>query len=266
MQSRDIPWREYNVHDDHGSTGNPTQEDEEGWCQPVDIFAPKEEEVYELREYKFHHGGDDGEGDSDGGNTGKEMTITLRERSDYDVSTGMSVWQGAEILCQYLTARPAARTAVRGRRVLELGAGTGLCGLVAAGVLGAAIVRLTDGDGAVLRNLRGNVARNGLGDRASCPQLIWGAARAAEFAREHGRHDVVLATDCVYVTKSVRPLFETVARLLTPKDGVFLFVNSCASTCPLEEVMRIGKEFGFTVSSACYQPISEKDPVFVFRR
>lgn len=253
MQNSDIAWREYDVHAERGSDESPTGgEDAAASYRPADIFAPAEEAAYEVHDYAFD--GDDG----------RAVTISLRARPDYDVSTGLSVWAGAELLCRYLTARPAP-TVLRGKRVLELGAGAGLCGLVAARVLGAASVLLTDGDAAVLANLRRNAAAGGGAAAVACHQLIWGAARAAAFARTHGRQDVVLATDCAYVTRSVRPLFATVAGVLA-EDGVFLFVHSCASLCSLEEVLGIGRECGFATSSAWYPPDGGADPVFVLRR
>lgn len=245
----DVAWREYNVHTDDANGGDDDDQAQEE-PRPVDLFAPRED-AYEIQEYGF-----DGEGG--------RITVRLRQRDDYDVSTGMAVWKGSEILCRYLVRRPDL---IRDKRVLELGAGVGLCGTISARVLKASSVLLTDGDRAVLDNLRHNARLNGLGGTASCPQLIWGGARARDFERAHGKQDVILATDCVYVTKSVRPLFETVSELLAP-GGAFAFVNSCASQCPLEYVMKIGREFGFTTMSdeLWRPPGNEEDPVYVFRR
>jgi Lysine methyltransferase len=51
---------------------------------------------------------------------------------------GAQLWSVSHILCRELAAHPAL---VRGRRVLELGSGTGLVGIVAA-ALGAQLVRV----------------------------------------------------------------------------------------------------------------------------
>ena len=56
-------------------------------------------------------------------------------------SVGGSVWPCAAALCRWMLQHEAA---VREKRVLELGAGTGACGLFAAG-LGASSALLTDG-------------------------------------------------------------------------------------------------------------------------
>lgn len=250
----DVSWREYNVHDDKGNNSNDeSSEEEEASNAPPDIFATQEENACEIHEYNLND------------KEGRKVIINLREQEDYDVSTGMSVWKGSEILCHYLLEHPHL---IREKRVTELGSGVGLCGIVSAKALGASTALLTDGDHVVLRNLRRNVELNGLSSEVvSCPQLIWGESRAKEFEKMNGKQDVILATDCVYVTKSVRPLFETVASVLVPK-GVFLFVNSCASICPLEKIMSIGKEFGFVASpdEMWYQTGNDKDPVYVFRK
>lgn len=70
-------------------------------------------------------------------------------------TVGYVMWSAAVILARWLHAHPEA---VRGKRVLEVGAGLGLCGLVAA--RHASAVLYTDFNPAVLRNLRHNVELN----------------------------------------------------------------------------------------------------------
>ena len=69
----------------------------------------------------------------------------------------------AHVLCREMAAHPSA---VAGAAVLELGAGTGVCGLLAAR-LGAARVVLTDYTDGVLRNLRDCMHLNAGGAAAS---------------------------------------------------------------------------------------------------
>lgn len=76
-----------------------------------------------------------------------------RQHSQFDV--GFQMWPAAVILSRYLCRSPGV---VRGRRVLEVGAGLGLCGLVAAHF--ATAVTLSDFNPVVLRALEGNLALN----------------------------------------------------------------------------------------------------------
>ena len=103
---------------------------------------------------------------------------------DSDWTRG-AIWPGGELLASFLT--PAL---VRGRRVLELGCGTGIAGLAAAD-LGAAEVVLTDAeiDGAVA-----NAARHSA--EIAVRTLAWGDAAALAALRPP--FDLVLAADVVY--------------------------------------------------------------------
>jgi len=253
MNQDDSTWREYNVH---GSADD--AED-----QPIDLFASSNaDDAYETIQYDI----DD------------EIKINIRSETDYDKSTGMSVWKGSEVMCTYLRQNSDV---VNNKKVLELGAGCGLCGLVCRMALNPESVLITDGDHQVLTNLRYNIELNGLqlADAAtlkssnatiSCPQLIWGKNHAIKFAEQYGKQDVIVATDCVYIPQSVSPLFETINELLDP-SGLFLFVNTCASACPMEDVLNIATEFGFD----CFDDElwyhdddreKKKHPVHVFRR
>jgi len=259
MSKKDSTWREYNIH---GSA-----EDEN---QPVDIFAMSAsgDNAYETFQYDI----DD------------TIQINIRAEAEYDKSTGMSVWKGSEVMCTYLRQHPEI---VHNKKVLELGAGCGLCGLVCRIALDPKSVLISDGDHKVLDNLRFNVKRNGLqlADDASpsvsvdddesiiaVPQLIWGKNHAINFTKQYGKQNVIIATDCVYMTQSVIPLFETINEVLdNTSESVFLFVNTCASACPIETVYKIANDAGFISSEEehwYYEDDREqrKHPVHVFRR
>ena len=66
---------------------------------------------------------------------------TLRIAEAHGPAIGSSLWEGALVLLAHLQALPPG--ALAGARVVELGAGVGLCGLACA-ALGAAAVALTD--------------------------------------------------------------------------------------------------------------------------
>lgn len=84
--------------------------------------------------------------------------VALHERDDAGAcGVGGEVWPAASALCEWLGNHSAE---VCGSRILELGSGTGACGLYAA-ALGAASVQLTDGGPVELISLaRANILRN----------------------------------------------------------------------------------------------------------
>lgn len=69
----------------------------------------------------------------------------------------LRLWEAGATLAEYLLHDPCL---VKGKRVVELGSGVGLTGLVAVGCCGASSVRLTDYTDASLDNLRHNVSMN----------------------------------------------------------------------------------------------------------
>lgn len=83
------------------------------------------------------------------------LSLTIKERGDAALGTGLNVWDGSIVLAKYLELHPHL---IRGKRTLELGAGTGVAG-IAAGLLGASHITLTDLDYALF-NLRANSQHN----------------------------------------------------------------------------------------------------------
>ncbi|GAX21357.1 hypothetical protein FisN_6Lh077 [Fistulifera solaris] len=148
-------------------------------------------------------------------------------------STGLTVWKASEYLSHYLLSQ---RQLLEEKRVLELGAGLGLCGIVAHRLLQARTVYVTDGDSDVLHVMKQNIQANRSVERhnnniISGHQLLWGAEYAPPFLQIMRRmesendallFDVILAADVVYVPQVIAPLFETVQTLLEPATGVFL--------------------------------------------
>ena len=117
-----------------------------------------------------------------------------------DDATGLDLWRGATALASVLEGEE-----VEGMHVVELGAGCGLPGLLAA-KLGASAVLLTDKDPAVVEALRLSVAANGLGDVCYVVTLAYGDDAPAVRAI-----DLVLAADALYLTCQVDPLVATIA-------------------------------------------------------
>ena len=142
--------------------------------------------------------------------------------------TGSSVWDGAVVLARFLETHPSF---VRGKRVLELGAGTGFGGLCAA-ALGALTVTLTDIE-ACLPLLRENAA--GV-DGVVVEALDW-----TEPVPSGVSCDVVLAADCLLPGREglFAPLATTLAALLAG-DAVayFVYEQRCMDCGPFFDLLR----------------------------
>lgn len=106
----------------------------------------------------------------------------LRDRLPY----GVALWPAAIALAHDVASRPDA---FRGRRVLELGAGTGLPGIVAASLGG--LVTQTDRHEQALAICARNAERNGV-ERTTLRMADWAAWEDAE------RYDWIIGSDILY--------------------------------------------------------------------
>ncbi len=143
----------------------------------------------------------------------------LRERLPY----GVALWPAAIALAHEVASRADA---FRDRRVLELGAGTGLPGIVAAS-LGGRVVQ-TDRDALALSVCRRNGARNG--------------ARAIEYRQvdwadwdDEGRYDWILGADILYGEAAHPHLRRIFTANLAPGGLILLTDPFRAASLPLLE-------------------------------
>lgn len=148
----------------------------------------------------------------------------LRERRE-QLPYGVVLWPAAIALAHEVAARVDA---FRGRRVLELGAGTGLPGIVAAS-LGARVVQ-TDKQEVAMSVCKRNVARNGVGGIEH--RLVdWTAWEDEE------RYDWIIGSDILYgepMHPHLRRIFET---SLAPGGRILLSDPFRATSLRLLEAM-----------------------------
>ena len=293
-------WKEYRIHDEKAEQGD--DEEEYGRYVAHNLFDSQEvdgegeSEYYEVYTYTidkqdtgFTLSCKDEKGDlmplpstktkdteevvEPASNQVRSITLSLRHHLETANSTGLGVWTGSELLAQYLL-QPQFHQKIQSKHVVELGAGVGLCGLVAHLALEAARVTLTDGDSVVLRNLRYNIQQNMDGTSKTiieCKQLIWGEKQAQKFLKDYhnqqtrnvlpheNKLQVVMASDCLYMVQSVVPFWEAVAVLLSvaaltaneedfsssPDDRMVIYVHGPASQVPIEKVLETAQSFGF---------------------
>ena len=179
------------------------------------------------------------------------------DSDETDHSTGATLWQAAPRLADYIIQN--SDMLCKGKSVLELGAGLGLCGLVACYM--SAKVTLTDGDTKTLKGMRANVKHNcdnDVGDRIQCKQLLWGAPHMNTFLKENGQYDTIIAADVIYTKDSIVPLMQTVACLLE-KSGQFVLSRYTKwHSIEDETVIELAKQQGLE----CTQP---SKGIFIFR-
>jgi predicted nicotinamide N-methyase len=151
---------------------------------------------------------------SEGASDAHSVTL-LEARSVISSSgtTGLRTWEAALLLGSYLVSE-SGRLMIQGKRVFELGAGTGMLSILCAKHLKVAGIVATDGDEAVVDTIKTNLFLNGLdvddlsGCQARTAALKWGwPVDATSFSEDYGMEvpDILLGADVVSHCRHRRP-------------------------------------------------------------
>ncbi|KAI1815766.1 S-adenosyl-L-methionine-dependent methyltransferase [Poronia punctata] len=169
----------------------------------------------------------------------EERTITLLEKRNQisgSRTTGHRTWEAALHLGTYLLLLSSSQNAqnsnlssqnpnpnpnhlVRGKSILELGAGTGFLSILSAKHLHAKRVLATDGDENVVEGLRANFHLNGLDDeeKVKAERLWWGEEEEMKMEMEEEKKekdwDLVIGADITYDKVAIVALVKTLGNL-----------------------------------------------------
>ncbi|KAM0693439.1 hypothetical protein Q7P36_006694 [Cladosporium allicinum] len=151
---------------------------------------------------------------------GPDPTMTLLERRQLisgSLTTGFRTWEAALHLGAYLLSGPGQEL-IKGKSILELGAGTGFLAILCAKNLGAAHVTTTDGDEGVVEALKENLFLNGLDDerKVLTSVLRWGQGVRGSWVQddfEEHPYDTVIGADITYDKVASNALVATIRML-----------------------------------------------------
>lgn len=154
-----------------------------------------------------------------------------------DLPLWAKVWPAALVLGRFLRNYDIAR-----KTMLELGAGTGACSLVASNY-GFSSITVTDVNEDALQFARANIAANGLEERLTVRKLD---------VTQPGlslpqKYDFICASELLYLENLHRPLLNFIGRNLAQGGRAFFCVDLCRQNRHFEKMA--AKDF--TLQSGC---------------
>ena len=165
---------------------------------------------------------------------------------------GTRLWPASNVLVQYLDT-----LSLEGERVLELGAGAGLCGLYAQRARRCERIVLTDHDVTTLKLLRHNAALN-----ASCGHvhaLDWHSpGDLAAVLELHGTFSTILASDVLFQARDLGAFYACAAKLLSPNGRLVVAYEDRVAGLEAK-VLAEAKRAGFSSKSIPLESFFDPD-------
>ncbi|KAJ1452826.1 hypothetical protein M885DRAFT_525732 [Pelagophyceae sp. CCMP2097] len=151
-------------------------------------------------------------------------TVTVEQ--DRRLGKGGHIWDGSYVLCEQLLAAPPAALAAGGAKVLALGAGAGLEGILISKLFPKTAVTITDGDSDICALAKRNVERNGASEATRVLQLWW---KSDEALAKEDDDDIWRPKKCdtevgdseifdlIVAAEAVAPIYDAAALVATLK-------------------------------------------------
>jgi len=146
---------------------------------------------------------------------------------------GGHLWRCATILLKYFeNEKLFPKRFFEGKRILEVGAGTGLVGIALSKI--GAIVTLTDLQ-FLLPLMNENIHLNNLSpEQIQAKELCWGETDCTPFCEPP--LDYILAVECIYLEDLFEPLLKTLEKLSSPNTIILAaFIKKKCRCSILEE-------------------------------
>lgn len=140
--------------------------------------------------------------------------LVIEERPTGNEFYGEYIWPAGIAMCEFLKRNPEL---VKGKRILELGSGTGIVGLYAA-KLGAEHVTLTDFIDFNIEHIKTNIKKNGLEGVAEPRWFRWGTSLDEQW-------EIIIGSDIVYPVMDKIALIKAIKMHLKPGGKFILGYN-----------------------------------------
>ena len=168
--------------------------------------------------------------------------------------TGMVLWPVSRYLCWYLLSvcdcgdegqRMNWKT-LKGKSVIELGSGTGLCGLMLSCMGTCESVLLTDGEDIVMDVLTANCAKRA--EKSTTAELLrWGKDCTASLEKRH--FDIIIGADVLAYTLGDPELLISTVRAIMDNNGAEIFICGFSNRAEnhRRRVFDVAKIYGLSI-------------------